>query len=424
MKVLLVSANTELINMPTVPLGLAFVAAATRGAGHDVELVDLMAETDTRRIINEAIRGFRPDIVGVSVRNIDDQDMESPQFLLRQAREAVSSCKAFSEAPVVVGGAGYSIFPESALEYLGADMGIQGEGEDAFPVLIEKIQRGGPLSSVPGLFLPGRGLQGKRRFPRDLDKLPLPDTRLLSTSVYEGEDFWFPVQTRRGCPMKCSYCSTEAVEGARIRRRSPEVIVRWLAQWVAAGFHRFHFVDNTFNLPPSYAKALCSRIVEAGLDIRWRCIIYPGAIDEDLVNKMARAGCAEVSLGFESGSPEILRAFNKKFLPHDVRRASSLFKEYGIRRMGFLLLGGPGEHRGTVEESLAFIDSLDLEAVKITTGIRIYPHTFLARTAMAEGVIGPDEDLLLPRFYMAAGLEGWVRHSVRERADERPHWLL
>jgi hypothetical protein len=92
--------------------------------------------------------------------------------------------------------------------------------------------------------------------------------------------------------------------------------------------------------------------------------------------------------------------------------------------MGFLLLGGPGEHKGTVAESLAFVDSLDLEAVKITTGIRIYPRTLLAKAAMDEGVIGPDDDLLFPRFYMAAGLEDWVRHSVREWADERPHWLL
>ena len=140
-------------------------------------------------------------------------------------------------------------------------MGIQGEGEISFPFLLKSIKKGRSLSEVPGLYLPNLGLQGKRRFEKDLDGFPLPDKRLFHTSTYEGEDFWFPVQTRRGCPIGCSYCSTGTIEGCLIRKRSPESVLRWLVQWVETGFQRFHFVDNTFNLPPSYAKALCSQII-------------------------------------------------------------------------------------------------------------------------------------------------------------------
>ncbi len=135
MRVLLISANTEKINMTTLPLGLACVAAATQKAGHDVAMVDLMVEKDTQSVLQETIEGFRPDVIGISVRNIDDQKMENPRFLLDPVKEIVARCRSLSRARIVLGGAGYSIFPEGALSFLGADMGIQGEGEVVFPDL-------------------------------------------------------------------------------------------------------------------------------------------------------------------------------------------------------------------------------------------------------------------------------------------------
>jgi radical SAM superfamily enzyme YgiQ (UPF0313 family) len=170
MRVLLISANTEKINMSTLPLGLACVAAATQKAGYDVAMVDLMVEKDTRTVLKEAIEGFRPEIIGISVRNIDDQNMENPRFLLDPVKEIVADCRSLSEATIVLGGAGYSIFPESALSFLGADMGIQGEGEVAFPDLIERMEYDTSLSGLSGLYLPGHGLQCKRMFAKNLEK--------------------------------------------------------------------------------------------------------------------------------------------------------------------------------------------------------------------------------------------------------------
>ena len=143
-----------------------------------------------------------------------------------------------------------------------------------------------------------------------------------------------------------------------------------------------------------------------------------------LVKKMAKAGCKEVSLGCESGSGRILRSMNKKFKTEDVRQVSDILKDYGIRWMGFLLLGGPDESKETVEESLNFIDSLGLESVKITMGIRIYPHTGLAQTGIKEGLSASDENLLFPKFYMKKGLEDWLRETVSVWRKERPNWLI
>jgi radical SAM superfamily enzyme YgiQ (UPF0313 family) len=423
MKVLLISANTETINMPTLPIGLGCVAAAVQGAGHEVTLLDLMTREDVAGAIASAVEETAPEVIGISIRNIDDQCMDAPRFLLGQAKEAVSVCRGISDAPVVLGGAGYSIFPESALGYLDADMGIQGEGEDAFVALLERIRQKAALSDVPGLYLKGRGAQRERRFSRDLDALPMlpPSLLPLPDAARKGE-YWLPFQTRRGCPLRCSYCSTPAIEGHRIRRRSPQRVVSELRQWRGAGFSRVYFVDNTFNMPPSYAEDLCHRLADADLGISWRAIIYPKNLSSSLVKAMKQAGCTDVSLGFESGSTKILRSMNKRFGIEDVRTATHLLKEHGIGQMGFLLLGGPGETRATVEESLSFIDSLPLNAVKLTLGIRIYPNTPLAKRAVEEGRVAAGNDLLFPEFYMVEGLYPWLQETIHALISERPNW--
>jgi len=424
MKVLLISANTEQINMPTLPLGLACVAASTRKAGHEVTYLDLMAKEDAQAVIRNTMERLSPDVVGISVRNIDDQDMANPDFLLEPVQELVATCRSLSDAPIVLGGAGYSMYPQSALEYLGADMGIQGEGEVSFPLLLQSIERGRDLSTTPGLYLPGSGLQTARAFATNLDELPFPEDHLWSSSpISEDAEFWLPFQTRRGCPLNCSYCSTATIEGQVLRKRTPALVVKEISRQFMQGFGRFYFVDNTFNLPRSYATELCQLLVQEGVDIAWRCILYPWKIDEDLVKLMTRAGCKEVALGFESGFEPVLQALNKHFNPQEVRRISRILADHGVHRMGFLLLGGPGETRQSVEESLIFADSLNLEMVKVTTGIRIYPRTALARIAVAEGFISADDDLLKPRFYLAKGLEEWLPETVKSWMAERPNWV-
>ena len=422
MRVLLISANTSDINMPTLPLGLVSVATATKAAGHEVEVLDLLGRQEPLVQIQAAIEKIRPEVIGIAVRNIDDQSMENTRFLLQETKDVVEACRAHSNALIILGGAGYSIFPESVLSYLGADAGIQGEGEAAFPALLDKLQKGASLADIPGIYLPGLGPKGKRIFTKNLDSIPFPDEHFWTLPPSAGEDIFIPLQTRRGCALGCIYCSTATIEGAILRKRSVDVVIDGLARHAALGFKRFYFTDNTFNMPPSYALELCRTIIERKLDISWVCILYPGNIEEELISTMADAGCREVSLGFESGCEKILSIMNKKYTLVDVRRTSDLLVKYKIKQMGFLLLGGPGETRETVAESLAFADSLPLDAMKISIGIRIYPHTALAQTAIADGLISSDDDLLLPRFYMVPGLEAWLRETVGKWMATRPHW--
>jgi radical SAM superfamily enzyme YgiQ (UPF0313 family) len=383
-----------------------------------------MFEMDAKAVLEQAVADCEPECIGISVRNIDDQKSTSPRFLLDKVKEVVANCRELSNASIVLGGAGYSIFPESALAYLEADMGIVGEGEIAFIDLLARLEGGQDLDAVPGLYRRGIGLKSPRTLATSLDELPLPEPSILSSSTSKNKAPWIPVQTRRGCDLNCSYCSTPAIEGTVFRMRSPKRVAAWLENWVAAGYHDFYFVDNTFNLPPEYAKELCQRILDRELTMHWQAIIYPEQVDEELVSLMVAAGCRQVSLGFESGSASILRNLNKQFSPEDVQATSNLFVEHGIERFGFLLLGGPGETRETVEESLSFVDSLELNALRLTAGIRIYPNTPLADAAIRDGLIAPDDDLLRPQFYLTPKLDGWLTDRLQEWAASRSNVML
>jgi len=176
-------------------------------------------------------------------------------------------------------------------------------------------------------------------------------------------------------------------------------------------------------MPLSYAKDICRKIIDSKLEISWRCIFYPGKVDAELVHLLAMAGCKEVSLGFESGCERILRIMNKKFSLDAIRRTSEMLRTGGIKQLGFLMLGGPGETKESAKQSLAFSDSLQLDAMKITIGIRIYPNTALAKLAVTDGLISPEDNLLSPRFYIVRTLEGWLRETVRTWMESRPNWM-
>jgi radical SAM superfamily enzyme YgiQ (UPF0313 family) len=413
MRVLLIAANTEQINMLTLPLGLGLVAAATRRAGHEVTFLDLLTAADPLEAVREQIETAAPEVIGISVRNIDDQSRSDPRMLIDKVREVVAECRR-SEAPIVVGGPGFSIFPAEALAYLDADIGVWGEGEEVFPALLERLRRGEDPCTLPGVLKKGDPMPVERASVDLLDEMPLWDNVLSSSLSPTVPDLWIPLQSRRGCPNQCSYCSTEHIQGRRIRTRSPRLVADQVGRLAAAGFRRIYFVDNSFNIPLPHAMELCRELHTIEPKVEWRCILYPEHVDENLVRTMAEAGCKEVALGFESGSPRILREMNKRYTPAEVRGTSDLLQTYGIRRFGFLLLGGPGEDRDSVEESLAFAESLGLDGLRITIGIRIYPGTPLARRAVSEGIIASEEDLLAPSFYLAEGLDPWIYDRIAD----------
>ncbi|MBS3810081.1 MAG: cobalamin-dependent protein, partial [Desulfobacterales bacterium] len=207
MRVLMVSANTEQVNMTVLPLGMACVASAVEYGGHDIRVVNLMRPEHVSRFLVPVIEKFSPEVIGISVRNIDDQNMNAPKFLLSEVKPVIAECRSRSDSPIVLGGPGYSIFPQSVLDYLGADFGIQGEGEWEMLELLSRLETNEDLDGLNGLWVPGRGLMAPPfRNPR-LNAYPMPDPAVhLDPRLPQiGKDTMMPFQTRRGCPMNCSY---------------------------------------------------------------------------------------------------------------------------------------------------------------------------------------------------------------------------
>jgi len=264
------------------------------------------------------------------------------------------------------------------------------------------------------------GGEERRMKPACLDDLPSPYDDLLSHLDLADPELWVPVQTRRGCPLDCSYCSTPQIEGRKLRLRARDRVLDDLVRLADRGARKLHFVDNTFNLPPGYTLELCRGIAALGRSFTWRCIVYPHQVSDELIEAMAEAGCKEVSIGSESCCDPILGSLNKRFSADEVGRVTARFAAAGIRRMGFLMLGVPGETPESVAQSLEVADSLGFSVIKITVGVRIYPHTPLARQAVAEGVIAAADDLLEPRFYLAPAVAGSVEEAVRAREWSTP----
>jgi len=432
MRVLLVSTNRCDFMVPPFPLGLAFVAAGLDGRGHEVDVWDAMFEEDWASSLRQRLRDFRPHVVGLSVRNVDDQDIRSPRFLLEETRDMVSVCREESDATLVAGGPGFSMFASEALSYLGVEYGIVGEGESAFPRLLEALADRGALDRVPGLVWrqDGRVRQSPPELIPQLDDLPHADRQRLDSARYYASrgTASIPnaatVQTKRGCSLSCVYCSTPAIEGRTLRLRSPDRVSDEVEALAEEGQTRVHFIDSVFTNPKEHAQAICQELVRRRLGVRWSCTLNPAFCSADLVRLMKRAGCGLVMVGNESGCDRQLDALRKGFSKRDVERCFEVLEGEGVPYNAFLLLGGPGEDRESIDESVELMRNWAPSQVSVTVGIRLYPGCELTGIAEAQGLLPARADLLTPRFYLAPAIRDWIFDYLTPVVAENPTWVL
>lgn len=430
MKVLLFNPNALRGSDPAYPLGLSLVAAAAKNAGHWVQGIDLFSVNFHEETIFSALEVFKPDVVGVSVRNIDDQCMRTPIFFLEATKTLLQTIRARFNGPIIVGGAGYSIFPKEALGYLQADYGIQGEGERPFVMLLEALEAKEANFSFPGLarITEGRVVWFPNTSSASLEGL-WPDRELFSPLSYLGAGAGqFPVnmQTRRGCPLECIYCTNPWVEGKTMKFRNPEDVakeVRSLSE--SYGIEQVTFVDSLFNHPSPYTESILNAFFESHLKLAWECTYNPRFHDPLLLSKMRDAGCVRVSIGNESGSSSSLRALKKGFGLKHIERSILDSKRLGLETVCFLLIGAPGETKDSVLESVQFLDALNPSRVVVTIGIRLYPGLELAAIAAKEGMIGPGQNLLYPTFYLPREIDGWAESFFMEEVlPSHSNWTM
>jgi len=413
--------------MPPMPLGLASVIAQVDESRHTIATLDFMFADDHEKELKKALAEFKPDLVAMSIRNLDNQSFLHTEYLLPEAKAAVDICRANSDATIVVGGGAVTVSPEAVLEYLGVDFAVSGEGEVVFNELVDRLEQKADFSDLPGLvWRDDDGIKSNPRgYIQDLDSLKPPRRDLFDNERYAAAGGFANIVIKQGCGFNCLYCDGPAVLGRKWRKRSPEKIVDELeTMHNKYGTNVTFFTDTIFNFPVDHCKQVCREIIRRKPGVFWVATVSPAYLDKETIALMQEAGCNAVSLGCDTCSEKMLKILRKGFSKDQLLAASELLEEAGLNYILSLLIGAPGEDRETVEETVEFLEKRSPFMLDFCVGIRLMPDTALAKIAIEEGVVSADDPLMEPRFYIAPEIKDWIEDYLTEVCSRHPNWTL
>ncbi len=406
MRILLISANVASTPYSVYPLGMSMVAGSLCNAGHEVRQFDLLHSGLSMDAVAEAIRESRPQIIGISIRNIDNVNLLNEKRYIEVVREVVRRIREETEAPVILGGSGFSIMPEAILREVGGDYGIVGEGEALMLEFAENAARG--VYPQERCMRASPGLRG--------GEIPSAayDDRLMEFYLKSGNIA--AVQTKRGCTHRCVYCSYPVLEGSVIRCREPKAVaddVENLARSYGAG-HVF-FTDSVFNDDEGRYLEVVREMRRRGLSIPWTAFFKPQGLDDAAVELMRETGLKGAEIGADAATDRTLRSLGKSFCFQDIVDCNDLFGRHGVATAHFYMFGSPGETQETVLEGIDNIRNMKKTVSFIYMGLRILPDTPLARIARKEGLLSEGQDLLEPVYYIAPGIDKeWLERTLKD----------
>lgn len=427
-RVLFLNANETMSPYRVAPLGLAFVASATRNAGHEVRFLDLPETKRERREFRRALVEWPADYLAVGIRNLDNSDFHGFESYLTQPAALVAEARRVRpDLRVILGGPAATVDPQLVFERVQPDHVVLGEGEESLPNVIARLDAGETLPRVIGV--------GDAPF-RVLEAAKLPAPRLYewvrNLRPYLRGDAGYPLQTKRGCPLKCTYCTYGRIEGTRYRFLDPQAIADEVEGAMQRGVRDFEFVDSTFNLPPRHALGILAALRERKLHANYVGTgLNPSKLPAELLAAMHEVGFRSVILTAESASDTMLASYQKNYRRAALFAAADLLDQHGIFALWVFLIGGPGETEQSVSETLSFIDERihSPNAIYITSGIRVYPGSPIADDADA-GLFAK-EDLRrraeLPElefFYSHATPPEWLEARLRAFQAQHPHVML
>jgi anaerobic magnesium-protoporphyrin IX monomethyl ester cyclase len=377
------------------PLGVLYIAALLRRHGIAVEVVDADVDGLTVQEMVGRILTTQPDLVGFS--------MMTPQLI-----PALQTCVGLREArpdlKIVLGGAHIDSTHEDVFSMADCfDFAIYGEGEYALLEAVQRLEAPGSASLADRLAGIGnviyRDADGRvvrnpsRPFLANLDELPSVDYDMVDIRKYiiptMAGKYVISMMLSRGCPFKCTFCDAPITMGKKLRFWSMDRIIHDIRYYVDKyDCHNFVFKDSTFTANKKWADAFCDRLIEAKLNIKWRCNTRVNLVPPPLLEKMKKAGCYVINFGVESGDPQILKTIEKETKIEDVYDAHRRCRKLGIRTYATFLVGNPGETVETVNRT-----------IQVATGIRpnlamffvstAYPGTPLYDQAVAQGMVEP-----------------------------------
>ncbi|MEJ2208287.1 MAG: radical SAM protein [Anaerolineae bacterium] len=393
MRILFVNPKSRLpIDTRTSPpLGLAYLAAVSEAAGHQVQVHDGDVEG---RPLADVLGTFQPEVVGITANTTQ----------IMSAWRDAELVKSLGGAPVILGGPHPTTMPEESAAKPFVDAVIRGEGEATWLALLEAGLRPEGLAGITYRSNDGQIVGEPDRTPipaAELNDMPLPAWHLfrlerytnLQPTVDQVDGPSLPILTSRGCPYRCSYCSQ--IGPRRWRARSVDSVVaewRWLVE--EQGAAEIGVLDDSFNIDRARVLALCERLVAEGLNqVPWIMIngIRANLADEEVLGAMKRAGCKRAAFGVESGNQAILDTVVDKHLTlEQVRAAFTAARAVGMETIGFFIVGLPGETEETMEDTIRFAIELDPVVANFSIATP-FPGTAMYETVKAQGRILADD---------------------------------
>ena len=413
-KLLLVSANRCAIPYPVYPIGLAYIYSyiKDRLPEFEIRIFDMNLYTTSEFV--DFLRSFQPDYTGISLRNVDDVDSYNRTWFIHGYKEIIDTIKTTIKTRIIIGGSAFSIFPGKLYEFFSPEFGIYGEGEDSLYQLLTALENKTDYSGIQGLvYRNGNELKinDRKSFIRNLD-LSFEDD--LSEFYWEKSGM-MNVQTKRGCPHKCIYCTYPIIEGRKARTLSSDKIVETLTDLsVNKKIDYIFFTDSVFNINDRFNNELAEKIIRKGLKIKWGAYFSPTALKKKHFNSMPGLVLTHIEFGTESLSDSTLKKYGKHFTVQEVVDVSNACNSADIYFSHFLILGGYGETEESINEGFENSKRIENTVFFPYIGMRIYPGTPLQKLAINEGYIHPDDDLFEPVYYLANGIN---YDTLKERAD-------
>ncbi len=383
MKILLISPQGSNIyakmKVGLPPLGLAYLAAVLREAGHEIKIIDRAIEQ--RPLSIEDFLSW--DVVGISA--------DTPRY--PEAVEIAQKAKTAGKF-VIMGGYHVSFLDKEALETGVVDVVVRGEAEEIIVELLQALENGDDLHRVKGIsFAEGEKLVRTPAAlpPRDLNRMPFPARDLLPMKQYQSEMAGLPITnliTSRGCPFNCYFCSSSRFGGLKWRYRSAQSIVDEMeVLYHDYGYRAFAFMDDNFTLSRRRVMAFADELEKRKMtDIIWWCFSRVDILirNEDMVKRMAEVGAFQIFLGLESHNEDMLDDYGKNIGNREQEQAITLLRKYGISIHGSFIVGDIHETKQQALQTARWVQKMNPRVAQFSI-LTPYPGTALYNDVEREG---------------------------------------
>jgi len=404
LKLLLVQAYLGRFEPPIFPAGLnALGRHFALRTEHDVSVLDMNIHKQPYDALDEALRKMKPDIVGISLRNVDTTQYRDRFYYFQEIpRIAAAITRVCPSSRIVIGGPGFSIYSSEIMQaVLELDYGIVSEGEHTFTALLDALDN---PASVGGILFRRDGKVESSGPGTLFDMADYADEAafVVPLEPYKDVPFGIGVESSRGCAQQCIYCVYPFLNGPCVRLRAPIKIIDEVEMLVEKhGVKTFQFIAPVFNIPPAHCEAVCSEMIarNLGQKVAWIGWFAERFLSREQWDLALEAGCVEFAFSPDAITDSVLARMGKVSRCADIERTLQMAKRDARASVSYnFFINPPGETPGDFLRLLRFFIGAKLKLRSrcrvFASYIRIEPHTAIHEIAVQEGTISANETTL------------------------------